>query len=98
MVRYVTRWALSTGIRQVDGKYTDDGKYFFAGAIFVTAAEAHESMAKAFAQARKMAAHKVESLRKQVAAFSDPKWSPKVVGQDGKPLAVHDVPQERSRR
>jgi hypothetical protein len=40
---YVTRWALSTGVRLVGGYYTDDGKYFKAsGGLFVRRSEAFE--------------------------------------------------------
>jgi hypothetical protein len=83
MIRYITRWALSSGIRVVDGNYTDDGKYFAANtgtfsAVFVSADEAFETIERAQAQARKMADHKINSLMKQVAVLRDPYWKAKI--------------------
>lgn len=83
MKHYVTRWALSTGIRVIDnGRYTDDGKYFIAPSdgIFVAAREAHETLEQALVCARVMATKKAKQMRANADKFSDPTWQPKVVG------------------
>ena len=83
MVRYVTRWALSTGIRIVDGEYTEDGKYFHSrknyGGIFVAAREASETLELAQEEARRMAVKKVASLKKQIKQWEDPIWRADVI-------------------
>lgn len=83
MIRYVTRWALSTGIRRIDGEYTDDGKYFTnkqgSAHVFVSAREAHETIEAATACARMMASKKAKALRAQADKLSASTWTPKVV-------------------
>jgi hypothetical protein len=77
MIRYVTRWALTTGIRMVDGQYTADNKYFSKYGMFVTSGEAFETEEEAIEQAKKMAKHKVELLKKQIKVFEN-NWQPKI--------------------
>jgi len=80
MIRYVTRWALSTGIRKVAGKYDDRGEYFMGpDHLFVKASEAFETVEEAQARAREMAKKKAVSLRKTLAKFEDPKWAADVI-------------------
>ncbi len=78
MIRYVTRWALSTGIKKVEGEYTDNGKYFHAGGVFVSASEAFDDLDKAKAEAKKRAQAKAKRLLAQSQALSDPRWQPKI--------------------
>ncbi len=77
-VRYVTRWALSTGIRKETGEYVD-GKYFKSRDVFVSAKEAHETLDDAIRCAKLMAEKKAKSLRKQADVLSDPNWEPNVI-------------------
>jgi hypothetical protein len=83
MKRFITRWALSSGIRTVNGEYTEDGKYFTGGngydRVFVSAKEAHEFLPDAVACARKMAAKKAASLCAMAAKLSAPSWQPKII-------------------
>lgn len=83
MVRYITRWALSSGIRKVEGHYTDDGKYFSSragtmGGVFVSSKEAFVTLEAAQAAAKEMALRKVASLKRQIAALESPVWRAKV--------------------
>jgi hypothetical protein len=78
VIRYVTRWALSTGIRTVRGQYTDDGKYFICPSLFISAKEVFETLDAAKEDARRRAAKKGASLIAQGKKLSDPKWEPKV--------------------
>ena len=77
-IRYVTRWALSTGIRTIRGEYTEDGRYFTARGIFVSAREAFESLVDAKEDARQKAVKKGARLIAQGKKLSDPRWEPKV--------------------
>ncbi len=84
MIRYVTRWALSTGIIRVDGRIHVgiSGEYFSAdGGIFVPTKEAFETEEEAVRHAHEMAAKKAASLEKQAAKLLDPAWRPKVVSR-----------------
>ena len=80
-IRYVTRWALSTGIRKVEGEYTEDGDYFTGGTgfarVFVSKREAFETFTEALGVARTMAKKKAVSLRQSADAMADPNWEPK---------------------
>lgn len=78
VIRYVTRWALSTGIRTIRGEYTDDGRYFAASGIFVAAKEAFANLDDAKNDARVRAARKGARLIAQGKKLSDPKWEPKL--------------------
>ncbi len=87
MIRYVTRWALSTGIREVEGEYTEDGKYFTSSKgypIFVSSREAHISLAEAVFEAKRMAAKRAKNLRAQAEKLESPDWQPKVVRREVK--------------
>ncbi len=80
MKRYITRWALSKGIRYVEGRYVMPGDYFSAGpGIFVRANEAFETLEEAKAKTREMAAKQVKSLLAKAKKLSDPNWEPKVI-------------------
>jgi hypothetical protein len=80
MIRYVIRWALTTGIRKVDGSYTDSGKYFSDGrCLFVSSSETYESLEEAEACAREMAKKRAKRLREQAKKFESADWKPKVV-------------------
>ncbi len=84
MKRYVTKWALSSGIVAVTGEYLDSGKYFSGDGprgVFVKAAEAHETLEQARACAKEMAKKKAKSLAKQVKALGASTWEPKVQGE-----------------
>jgi hypothetical protein len=79
MIRYVTRWALSSGIRSVNGEYTEDGKYSHGKWVFVYAKEAFESLEKAVAEAKRMAKQRAANLRKNAEKLESPQWKPKVI-------------------
>jgi hypothetical protein len=81
MIRYVTRWALSSGIRAVEGEYTEDGKYFHGEELFtcIYAKEAFESLEKAVAEAKRMAKQRAANLRKSAEKLESPQWKPKVI-------------------
>jgi hypothetical protein len=85
MIRYVTRWALSTGIRRLDGViHRSNGREYFSAlqhhpVVFVRTSEAFETEAEAVRHAYAMAEKKVASLKKQAAKLRDPAWRPKVV-------------------
>ncbi len=84
MIRYVTRWALSTGIRKVTGSYTKDmyftDGYFTDGrGIFVSAREAFETVELAQQEARRLADRRIASFKKQIAKLESPSWTAKVV-------------------
>lgn len=82
--RYVTRWALTQGILQIDGEYTADGKYFAqrGGHIFVGTDEAFAAPELAAQRARQMAKHKVTLLKKQIKKLES--FEPKIVKQGAK--------------
>jgi hypothetical protein len=81
VTRYVTRWALTSGIVKVIGYYTEDALYFTnhgAGNVFVKAYEAYESLAAAQACACAMATKRAARLRAQADKLADPAWEAKV--------------------
>jgi len=78
VTRYVTRWALTSGIREVSGEYTEDGRYFTARGLFVTADEAFDELSKAKSLAKQMARKKAASLRKTAEKLADPAWEPRI--------------------
>ncbi len=82
VIRFVTRWALTSGIRTVEGEYYDNKSYFSGKwkdySIFVSAKEAFETLAGAKEEARRMAKKRASRLMAQAKKLSDPKWEPKV--------------------
>ena len=80
MKRFVTRWALTSGVRVMEGTYTEDEKWFRGVKYgFLRSSEVFKTLPEAVAHARVMARKKAESLAAQSMKLSDPKWEPKVV-------------------
>ena len=81
MIRYVTRWALTSGIRKVDGEYTSGLRHFHdAGmGVFVNANETTETLRAAHAKAREMASREADRLEARMKSLRDPNWRAKVV-------------------
>lgn len=66
---FVTRWALSTGVREVAGKFTDCGKYFRSegGGLFVSRSETFETEEGCRVRVLSMISAKLQALSRQVA-------------------------------
>ncbi len=80
MLRYVTRWALSTGIRQLDGEFTDNAKFFIAKSpvIWLRTGETWVTLDDAQVEARRMADKRIATLKRAIAKLEDPNWKAKV--------------------
>lgn len=82
MIRYVTRWALTSGIRRVDGEWRENGRYFTGRdgdgcRVFVSRPEAHETLEQAIICARAMAKNEGAKLEAKARKFLATTWEPK---------------------
>ncbi len=72
MVVWLTKYALSVGLFQIDGNYTDDGKYFsgkrsgVSGSYFCKSSEVFSSKDDAERDFYARRAKKIASLEKQI--------------------------------
>jgi hypothetical protein len=84
MRRYITKYALTQGIIELEGEYTEDGKYFHETGgslrILIARDEAFERLDQAIGVAKTMAKNRIHQLRKQIERLE--MYSPKVVKKD----------------
>lgn len=67
MTFYVTKWALTLGIVQVEGEKTSDGKYMDGEKVFARmGTDAFEDLEAARGNVRKRVLRKIASLNKQL--------------------------------
>jgi len=84
MIVFTTHWALTTGIREVGGQYSEDKKYFVTnqrsiGHYCFRTSEVHPTLEAAMVTAKTMAQKRAMQLYSQAITFANESWQPKVI-------------------
>lgn len=85
MIRFITRWALTKGILEVDGDYSPDGKKFMARPphhLVVDRDYAFTLLTQAESVARTMAKSEIIELQKEIKRLES--FKPKIVRMEKK--------------
>lgn len=82
MIMWTTHWALTSGIKEVEGHWTEDKKYFLSksfGHTCFSPKEVHLTLVEAQVVAKAMAKRRADKLRNQAAQLDSRLWEPKVI-------------------